>query len=67
MPTDAGGSKPAPSRPFRDRPLGRLVVYAVRRRFGRQLQVAGGVAVAAALLGGAVGAYLLASRDVEEG
>ena len=47
--------------------IGRLVVYAVRRSFGRQLQVAGGVAVAAALVGGAVGAYLLASRDVEEG
>ena len=47
--------------------IGRLVVYAVRRSFGRQLQVAGGVAVAAALVGGAVGAYLLANRDVEEG
>lgn len=47
--------------------IGRLVVMLVRRRFGRQLQVAGGVAVVAALVGGAVGAYLLASRDVEEG
>jgi hypothetical protein len=47
--------------------IGRLVVLLVRRRFGKQLQVAGGVALAAALLGGAIGAYLLASRDVEEG
>lgn len=47
--------------------IGRLVVYVVRRRFGRQLQVVGGVALAGALLGGALGAYLLASRDVEEG
>ena len=43
--------------------IGRLVVLFVRRRFGRQLQVAGGVAVALGL----VAAYLLASRDVEEG
>jgi len=47
--------------------IGRLVVYFVRRRFGRQIQVVGGVALAGALIGGAVGAYLLASRDVEEG
>jgi hypothetical protein len=47
--------------------IGRLVVYLVWRRFGRQLQVVGGVALAGAILGGAVGAYLLASRDVEEG
>jgi hypothetical protein len=47
--------------------IGRLVVYFVRRRFGRQLQVVGGVALAGALVGGAIGAYLLASRDVEEG
>ncbi|HEU4803849.1 MAG TPA: hypothetical protein VFS73_11790 [Solirubrobacterales bacterium] len=47
--------------------IGRLVVYVIRRRFGRQLRVVGGVALAGALLGGAVGAYLLASRDVEEG
>jgi len=47
--------------------IGRLVVYFVRRRFGRQLQVAGVLALAGAIVGGAVGAYLLASRDVEEG
>jgi hypothetical protein len=47
--------------------IGRLVVYFVRRRFGRQLQVVGGVALVGAVVGGAVGAYLLASRDVEEG
>lgn len=47
--------------------VGRLVVYAVRRQFGRQIRIAGGVAVVAAVLGGAIGAYLLASRDVEEG
>jgi hypothetical protein len=29
MPTDAAGSKPAPSRPFRDRPLGRIVILLV--------------------------------------
>lgn len=43
--------------------IGRLVVLFVRRRFGRQLQIAAGVTVAA----GIVGAYLVASRDVEEG
>ncbi|MBA2521701.1 MAG: hypothetical protein H0V25_00065 [Solirubrobacterales bacterium] len=43
--------------------IGRLVVFVVRKRFGRQLQVAAGFAVAA----GVIGAYLLASRDVEEG
>jgi len=43
--------------------IGRLVVLFVRRRFGRQLSIAAGVLVAA----GAVGAYLVASRDVEEG
>lgn len=47
--------------------IGRLVVYVVRRRFGRQLRVVGGVALVGAVLGGAIGAYLLASRDVEEG
>lgn len=47
--------------------IGRLVVWAVRRRYGRQIQVAGAVALAGALIGGAVGAYLLASRDVREG
>ena len=43
--------------------IGRLVVLVVRKRFGRQLQVAAGLALAA----GVIGAYLLASRDVEEG
>ncbi len=43
--------------------IGRLVVFVVRRKFGRQLQVAGGVALAAAV----IGAYFLASKDVEEG
>lgn len=43
--------------------IGRLVVLLVRRRFGRQLTIAAGAALAA----GVVGAYLLASRDVEEG
>ena len=43
--------------------IGRLVVLFVRRKFGRQIQVAGGVALAAAV----IGAYLLASRDVQEG
>jgi len=43
--------------------VGRLVVAFVRRRFGRQIQMAAGLALAA----GVVGAYLLASRDVEEG
>ena len=43
--------------------IGRLVVALVRRRFGRQIQLAAGVAVAA----GVLVAYLVASRDVEEG
>lgn len=43
--------------------IGRLVVMFVRRRFGRQLQLGAGAALAL----GVVGAYLLASRDVEEG
>lgn len=43
--------------------IGRLVVLFVRRRFGRQLQIAAGTAVAA----GVFGAYLLASREVDEG
>ena len=44
--------------------IGRLVVYAIRRRFGRRLQVAGGVAV---IVAAAVGAYLLASKEPAEG
>ena len=47
--------------------VGRLVVAFVRRRFGKQLGVAGGVALLAAVVGGAVAAYLMASKDVEEG
>lgn len=47
--------------------VGRIVVTFVRRRFGRQIQVVGGVALVGAIVGGVVGAYLLASRDVEEG
>jgi len=47
--------------------IGRFVVASVRLRFGKQLKVAGGAALAAAILGGAAVAYLLASRDVEEG
>jgi len=43
--------------------IGRLVVLFVRRRFGRQLGVGAGIVVAL----GALGVYLLASRDVEEG
>ena len=46
--------------------IGRLVVYAIRRRIRPAVPGRGGVALAGALLGGAVGAYLLASRDVEE-
>jgi hypothetical protein len=47
--------------------IGRIVVTFVRWRFGRQIQIAGGIALVGAIVGGAVGAYLLASRDVEEG
>ena len=43
--------------------IGRMVVLVVRLRFRRQAQIAAGVSAAAA-----VGvAYLLASRNVEEG
>lgn len=47
--------------------IGRLVVYVIVRKFGHQLRVAGIVGAAAALVGAAVGAYLFASREVEEG
>jgi hypothetical protein len=47
--------------------IGRLVVYVVMRRFGRQIRIAGVVGLAGILIGGAIGAYLLGSRDVEEG
>jgi hypothetical protein len=47
--------------------IGRIVVALVWRRFGGQIQVAGAAALIAAIVGAGVGAYLLASRDVEEG
>lgn len=47
--------------------IGRLVVYVVRRKFGRQIQIGAGLVAVGAVAGAAVGAYLLASRDVEEG
>jgi hypothetical protein len=43
--------------------IGRLVVWFVRVRYGRQIRIALGVAVASVLLGG----YLAANRNVEEG
>jgi hypothetical protein len=43
--------------------IGRLVVWFVRVRYGRQIRIALGVAVASVLLGG----YLAANRKVEEG
>lgn len=52
--------------PFLYEMIGRLVVWAVRRRYGRQLLVAGVFVLATALVGAAA-AYLLASRDVQEG
>lgn len=47
--------------------IGRLVVFVALKKFGRQIRIGAGVAAAGALAGAAVGAYLLASRDVEEG
>jgi hypothetical protein len=47
--------------------IGRLVVSAVMFKFGRQVRIAGALGLAGLVIGGAVGAYLLASRDVEEG
>jgi hypothetical protein len=47
--------------------IGRLFVASIRRGFGRRLQVVGGAALLAAVVGGALAAYLLASKDVEEG
>jgi len=47
--------------------IGRLVVFVVLRKFGRQIQIGAAVAAVAAAAIAAVGAYLLASRDVEEG
>ena len=43
--------------------IGRAVVWVVRVRYGRQIRIALGVAVASVLLGG----YLAASRKMEEG
>jgi hypothetical protein len=43
--------------------IGRVVVWFVRVRYGRQIRIALGVALASLLLGG----YLAASRKVEEG
>jgi hypothetical protein len=43
--------------------IGRLVVWYVRQRYGRQIKIAGGVGLAAALAGG----YLLAKREPPEG
>ena len=43
--------------------IGRLVVWLVRVRYGRQIRIALGVAIASVLLGG----YLAASRKMEEG
>lgn len=47
--------------------IGRLVVYAVRRRFGTQLRVIAGVAGVGVVAGVVLGGYLLSSRDVQEG
>ena len=43
--------------------IGRFVVASVRYRFGSQIRIGLGVAVA----GGILAAYLAASRDVDEG
>jgi hypothetical protein len=43
--------------------IGRLVVAFVRWRYGKQLRIAAGVALAAL----AVGGYLIASREPPEG
>jgi hypothetical protein len=43
--------------------IGRLVVWIVRMRYGRQLRIALGVGLATLLLGG----YLAANRKMEEG
>jgi hypothetical protein len=47
--------------------VGRVVVTLVRRRFGRQLKLGGLLVLAAGVVGGAAVAYLLASREVDEG
>ena len=43
--------------------IGRLVVWIVRVRYGRQIRIALGIGIASVLLGG----YLAASRKMEEG
>jgi hypothetical protein len=43
--------------------VGRFVVWFIRFRYARQLKIAGGVGIAAALAGG----YLLARREPPEG
>ena len=43
--------------------IGRVVVWIVRVRYGRQIRIAVGIGIASVLLGG----YLAASRKMEEG
>ena len=43
--------------------IGRLVVWVVLKRFGRQLRIAGVLAIVAVAIAG----YLAASRSVDEG
>jgi hypothetical protein len=43
--------------------IGRVVVWIVRVRYGRQIRIAIGIGIASVLLGG----YLAASRKMEEG
>ena len=43
--------------------IGRLVVWLVLRRFGRQLRIAGAIGIVAVAIAG----YLAASRSVDEG
>jgi hypothetical protein len=43
--------------------IGRLVVWALRLRYQRELRIAAGVGLAAA----AIGAYLVATREPPEG
>jgi hypothetical protein len=43
--------------------IGRLIVWVVLKRFGRQLRIAGALAVVAVCVAG----YLAASRSVDEG
>ncbi len=43
--------------------IGRLVVWVVLKRFGRQLRIAGALAIVVVAIAG----YLAASRSVDEG